>query len=50
MSSMSGLQRMRALGNLGQQDLAAMGSSGGARYKVKQRSKRRKKDRKRKSR
>jgi len=50
MSNMSGLQRMRALGSLGKQDLSAMGSSGGPRYKVKQRSKRKKKDRKRKSR
>ncbi len=50
MSSMSGLQRMRALGSLGKQDLAAMGSSGGPRFKTKQRSKRKRKDRKRKSR
>jgi len=50
MSSMSGLQRMRALKDLGKQDLAAMGSRGGPNMKVKQRSKRKKKDRKRKSR
>jgi signal recognition particle subunit SRP54 len=50
MSSMSGLQRMRALKDLGKQDLAAMGTRGGPRMKVKQRSKRKKKDRKRKSR
>ena len=50
MSSMSGLQRMRALGSLGKQDLSSMGSRGGPSFKVKQRSKRKKKDRKRKSR
>ena len=50
MSSMSGLQKMRALGSLGKQDLSAMGTRGGPRIKVKQRSKRKKKDRKRKSR
>ncbi len=51
MSSMSGLQRMRALGNLGKQDLASFGSSKGPQFKVKQRSKRKKrKERKRKSR
>jgi signal recognition particle subunit SRP54 len=50
MSSMSGLQRLRAMGSLGKQDLAAMGGSGGPSFKVKQRSKRKKKDRKRRSR
>jgi len=50
MSSMSGLQKMRALGSLGKQDMSAMGTRGGPRMKVKQRSKRKKKDRKRKSR
>jgi len=50
MSSMSGLQKMRALGSLGKSDMSAMGTRGGPRMKVKQRSKRKKKDRKRKSR
>jgi len=50
MSSMSGLQRMRAMSSLGKQDLASFGSSRGPRFKVKQRSKRKKKDRKRRSR
>ncbi len=50
MSSMSGLQKLRAMRDLGKQDLAAMGSRGGAQIKQKSRSKRKKKDRKRKSR
>jgi signal recognition particle subunit SRP54 len=51
MSSMSGLQRMRALGSLGKQDLASFGSGAGPTFKTKQRSKRKpKKDRKKKSR
>jgi signal recognition particle subunit SRP54 len=50
MAGMGAIQRMRALGGLGKQDLAAMGTSGGPRMKTRQRSKRKKKDRKRKSR
>ena len=50
MSSMSGLQRLRAMGSLGKQDLSRMGARGGPSFKVKQRSKRKKKDRKSKSR
>ena len=50
MSSMSGLQRMRALKGMGNMDMAAMGTRGGPNMKVKQRSKRKRKDRKRKSR
>ncbi len=50
MSNMSGLQRLRALGSLGKQDLAAMGSGSGPRFKQRQRSKRKRKDRKRRSR
>ncbi|QNN25006.1 signal recognition particle protein [Planctomycetales bacterium ZRK34] len=50
MAGMGALQRMRALGGLGKQDLAAMGGSSGPSFKTRQRSKRKKKDRKRKSR
>ncbi len=50
MSGMSGLQRMRAMGSLGKQDLSRMGARGGPSMKIKQRSKRKRKDRKRKSR
>jgi signal recognition particle subunit SRP54 len=50
MSSMSGLQRLRALGSLGKADMASFGGGGGPKLKVRQRSKRKRKDRKRKSR
>ena len=50
MSGMGAMQRMRALGSLGKEDMAAMGSRGGPSFKVKQRSKRKRKDRKRRSR
>jgi signal recognition particle subunit SRP54 len=50
MAGMSGMQRLRALGSLGKADMSAMGTRGGPRMKVRQRSKRKKKDRKRRSR
>lgn len=49
MSSMSGLQRLRAMGSMGDKAMASMGGGGGG-MKVKSRSKRKKKDRKKKSR
>ncbi|MBI1370681.1 MAG: signal recognition particle protein [Planctomycetes bacterium] len=50
MAGMSAIGKMRALGGLGRTDLAAMGTSGGPKLKTRLRSKRKKKDRKRKSR
>ncbi|MDX1565894.1 MAG: signal recognition particle protein, partial [Phycisphaeraceae bacterium] len=50
MAGMSMMQRMKAITGMGGGDLSAFGSSSGPRYKTKQRSKRRRKSRKRKSR
>jgi len=50
MAGMSKLQQLRSLGGLGQQDLAAFGSSGGPSFKTKSRSTRKRKDKRKKSR
>ncbi len=50
MTGMGALQRLRAVGDLGKADLASFGSSGGPSFKMKQRSGRKKKDRKSRSR
>jgi signal recognition particle subunit SRP54 len=50
MSGMGMMQRMRAMGQMGQADLTRLGRPGGAQLKVKQRSQRRRKDRKKRSR
>ncbi len=50
MSGLSGTERMKALSGLGESELSQMGTRGGSNFKVRQRSKRKRKDRKRKSR
>ncbi len=50
MSGMSKLQKLRAMGSLGKTDLATFGTSAGPQFKSRERSKRKKKDRKSRSR